>query len=154
MSLIRMVLPSGDVNAQSGSNRANFTIPLAQPLLLRENDEYEVAMVQCTFPHPGNAFSVYINCSLCDYSRTGSGMSQLLFKAPPVASAMPYRVVQDSIPVWSKVGGKSFNAISVSLTYGANLPIPAAEFSENDYTTLELVIRRVSAAQQDALESA
>ena len=70
-------------------------------------------------------------------------MAQLLYRAPPVGVAALTRCIQDSVIVWIPVSGNVFNQIQVSLTYGDNLPIPPAALPADDFTTLDILIRRV-----------
>ena len=141
MSLIHLVLPSGDV-AASG-NRGAYTIPLSNPLQLDNSSEWEVAMVSASFPHPGNGYSVFISCSLCDYSRVGSVMSQLLFRVAPSNTQALARAIQDSVIVYMPISGNVFNSITVNLTYANNLPIPAALLPADDFSTVDIIIRKV-----------
>ena len=141
MSLIHLVLPSGDVRATG--DRSAYTIPLSSPLQLDNSSDWEVAMVSCSYPAPAGGFSTYISCSLCDFTRVGSVMAQLLFRAPPVSVQQLTRAIQDSVIVWIPVSGNIFNSISVSLTYSDNIPIPAAILPADDFTTIDVLIRKV-----------
>ena len=53
MSVIHIVLPSGDINAVG--DRANFTIPLSSPLMLENSSQWECALVACSYPAPAGA---------------------------------------------------------------------------------------------------
>lgn len=137
----RIILPSGDVQAEG--DRAIYTIPLNPPLVLDGDDNsWEVGLVSATFPHPGGGNSVVIGCSLCEQSRVGSQQLPLLFRVEPTATAIPYRAVQEGLIVWSNVRGTYHSQVTVSLTYGLNVPIPAAADPAYDFTTVEVVLRR------------
>ena len=142
MATIHLILPSGDIN--SYGDQSSYTVPLSNPIALEYNEEYECALVSAQFPHPGGGHSVFIQCSLCEYQRVGSSMVPLLFKSASVNNQTDnYRCVQDSIEVWVKISGKLFNQIDISLSYSQNLDIPEAALGQNNFTTIDLLIRKI-----------
>ena len=136
-----MTLASGDVAAIG--NRASFSIELASPLTLDDNSDWEIGMVQASFPHPGGNYSVYIHCNICANSRIGSFLAPILFRCPPEAVAAPVRVKQDSIQVWIPITTKFISSINVDLTYGQNIPIDPSPTPASDFSTIDVIIRRV-----------
>ena len=134
-----LVLSSGDAGATG--NRASFSNYLQPALHLPSSKKWEMAVVSVTLPHPGNYSSVFVTCSLADYSRVGSSSVPLIFRVPPSADAQLYRAVQDSqVPVWIPVRGNYFSRIDVAAT-ALGAPIPAAADPLQDFTTVEIVIR-------------
>lgn len=136
----RITLPSGDVSAQG--NYADYTIRLNPPLVLDSDRKYEVCLVRGWLPVPGGGFSTFIQCSLCDYTRVGSGNAQLLYQVEPTADAGLYKVVPDGIvPEWVPIYGSTFDSVRVWATYSTGLPVPSTGNPATDYTTVTVMIR-------------
>jgi hypothetical protein len=142
MATMRLILPSGDPEAiAAGGNRSQYTINLSTPIELPAGREFEAALVKATFPHPGGYNSVIIQLDILQFTPFGGQTAQVLFVADPSPTPSYFKAVQENIAQWVPLRTRSINAISVRLSYGAGLPIPAGLEPSQDYTTIIVVIR-------------
>ena len=136
-----MSLGSGDVSA-IGTN-GQYSIELASPLVLDDNSDWEIGLIQASFFHPGNWYSVFITVNICANSRIGSFLAPVLFRCPPESTAAPVRVKQDSLPVYVPITTKNINSITVSFTYSLGTVIPPSPQPASNFSTIDVLIRRV-----------
>ena len=137
-----LTLPSGDPTATGTAGDYTLNIPILQ---LDSDGEYEIALVDVSFPNPGaTGNSVYILCDLCDYSTVGSTKTDLLYKTEPMntsAGSLPLYYLKEtsSIIQWRYMSKYNINNVHVRIQESTGTPVPNVGFS-----TLTVAIRRVS----------
>ena len=132
-----MVLTSGDTEATG--NAATFSHPIRM-LEVDDPAHYAITLVDADFRHPGPATSVYITTNLVGFSRTGSQMTNTLYRVPPMAAGRVHVIQNASVVQWRPYGPKVATLVEVQLTDSTGTPIAV---SPGDYSTITVAIRRV-----------
>jgi hypothetical protein len=118
----------------------NFSHPI-HAFTVDDAQNYEVALVSVDYPSPGGTDSVYVGCSMVGVTRSGSQLSNTLYRLPPAPAATnAHHLVQQSIVPWRPLASNAFNVVEVALTNDSGVPIPQPVGSR---VILTIAIRRV-----------
>jgi len=167
---VEELLVSGVANGDFG----NFTINFSSPINLNPMDEYQIGLHSLIFNSPvkdgtgvpKNDNSWFLYCDLCEVSRVGSGVANVLHKSlngkdlmsPEVwlGSYHYLKIVQNaSIMDWKKLTSKSFSSIGFQFRDSTGTYYPAGTNQPTLDTQLfiRIIIKKVgSSTNSKALE--
>ena len=158
-TLIPVICGSGDVNAFPSSTVSDFSVELADALML--DGQWQCRLDSITMPNPNyNAGAGVTSNSIIvtlpgvlDGSIIGSTKIPLLFRTGPMLetnTAQRYVHVQDQspLPIWRDVQPSIVNTLRVTCTQINGVALPETDptapiGSRQNFTTVSLVFRKI-----------
>ena len=157
-TLIPVIVGSGDQNAYPSSTVSDFTVELADALLLQ--GKWQCRLDSVSFPNPNYKSTTHTSNSVIvtlpavlDGSIIGSTKLPLLFRTGPMLetnTTQRYVYVQDQspLPIWRDVQPSILNVLRITCTLVNGLALPetdptAAVGNKQNYTTVSLVFRQI-----------
>ena len=157
-TLVPVIVGSGDQNAYPSSTVSDFTVELADALLLE--GKWQCRCDSVSFPNPNYKYgtptsnSVIVTMpAVLDGSIIGSTKLPLLFRTGPMLetnTTRRYVFAQDAspLPIWRDVQPSILNVLRITCTLVNGLALPetdptAAVGNKQNYTTVSLVFRKI-----------
>ena len=158
-TLIPVIVGSGDTNAYPSSTVSDFTVELADALLL--DGKWQVRCDSLSFPNPNyknsttpTSNSVIVTMpGVLDGSIIGSTKLPLLFRTGPMLetnTTQRYVFAQDMspLPIWRDVQPSILNVLRITCTLVNGLALPETDptapvGNRQNYTTVSLVFRKI-----------
>ena len=157
-TLIPVIVGSGDINAYPSSTVSDFTVELADALLLQGRWQCRCDSVSFSNPNyksvtPTSNSVIVTLPGVLDGSIIGSTKLPLLFRTGPMLETntiQRYVYVQDQspLPIWRDVQPSILNVLRVTCTLVNGLPLPETDptapvGNRQNYTTVSLVFRKI-----------
>ena len=157
-TLVPVIVGSGDQNAYPSSTVSDFTVELADALLLQ--GQWQCRCDSVSFPNPNyksvtpTSNSVIVTMpAVLDGSIIGSTKLPLLFRTGPMLetnTTQRYVYVQDQspLPIWRDVQPSILNVLRITVTLVNGLALPETDTSapigsKQNFTTVSLVFRKI-----------
>ena len=157
-TLVPVIVGSGDQNAYPSSTVSDFTVELADALLLE--GKWQCRCDSVSFPNPNyksvtpTSNSVIVTMpAVLDGSIIGSTKLPLLFRTGPMLetnTTQRYVYSQDMspLPIWRDVQPSILNVLRITCTLVNGLALPETDPSapvgnKQNYSTVSLVFRKI-----------
>ena len=157
-TLMPVIVGSGDQNAYPSSTVLDFTVELADALLLQ--GKWQCRCGSVSFPNPNyksltpTSNSVIVTMpAVLDGSIIGSTKLPLLFRTGPMLETNTtqryvFKQDQSPLPIWRDVQPSILNVLRVAVTLVNGLALPEMDPSappgnKQNYTTVSLVFRKI-----------